>query len=215
MKILLDFLPILLFFGTFKYTETHAQWAADFATQHFGFLVAGGTVGTTEAPVMLATLVVIVATVVQVLWLKLSRRKVDTMLWVSLTLVVVLGGLTIWLKSDTFIKWKPTGLHWAMAIGLWVSQTLFGRNMLKVMMGEQVAMPDPVWRKLNTAWVLFFASLGILNLWVAYNFSLDTWVNFKLFGTLGLMLVFVLAQGVYISKHAQELPKDAGNSGAG
>ena len=92
MKILLDFLPILLFFGTFKYTETHAQWAADFATQHFGFLVAGGTVGTTEAPVMLATLVVIVATVVQVLWLKLSRRKVDTMLWVSLTLVVVLGG---------------------------------------------------------------------------------------------------------------------------
>ena len=82
-------------------------------------------------------------------------------------------------------------------------------------MGEQVAMPDPVWRKLNTAWVLFFASLGILNLWVAYNFSLDTWVNFKLFGTLGLMLVFVLAQGVYISKHAQELSKDAGNSGAG
>ena len=197
---------------TFKYTETHAQWASEFATRHVGFLVAGGSVGTTEAPVMLATLVVIIATVAQVLWLKLTRRKVDLMLWVSLALVVVLGGLTIWFKSETFIKWKPTGLHWAMATALWASQAFFGRNLLKLMMGEQLELPDPVWRRLNTAWVLFFVSLGILNLWVAYHFSTDTWVNFKLFGTMGLMLLFVLAQGSYISRHLPPEPA-AGDGG--
>jgi len=205
MKLFLDYLPILLFFGTFKYTEAHAQWAADFATQHFGFL-AGGAVGTVEAPVMLATLVVIVASLAQVLYLKLRGQKVGLMLWVSLALVVVLGGLTIWLKSETFIKWKPTGLHWAMAGALWGSQALFGRNLLRKMMGEQLQLPDVIWRNLNTAWVLFFALLGALNLWVAYHFSTGTWVNFKLFGTVGLMLVFVLAQGLYLSKH---LPAEA------
>ena len=210
MKLFLDYLPILLFFGTFKYTESHAQWAADFATQHVGFL-AGGVVGTTEAPVMLATLVVIAASLAQVLYLKLRREKVGLMLWVSLALVVVLGGLTIWLKSETFIKWKPTGLHWAMAAALWGSQAFFGRNLLRKMMGEQLQLPDPVWRQLNTAWVLFFAFLGGLNLWVAYHFSTDTWVNFKLFGTVGLMVVFVLAQGVYLNKH---LPAEAADTDA-
>jgi intracellular septation protein len=205
MKLFLDYLPILLFFGTFKYTETHAQWAADFATRHLGFL-AGGSVGLTEAPVMLATVVVIFASLAQVLYLKLRGQKVGLMLWISLALVVILGGLTIWLKSETFIKWKPTGLHWAMALVLWGSQALFNRNLLRKMMGEQLELPDPIWRKLNTAWVLFFALLGGLNLWVAFNFSTDTWVNFKLFGTVGLMVVFVLAQGLYLSKH---LPPDS------
>ncbi len=211
MKLLLDFLPILLFFGTFKYAEGHAQWAADFATRHFGFLVAGGQVGATEAPVMLSTLVVIAATLLQVAWLKSQRRKVDLMLWISLALVVVLGGLTIWLKNDTFIKWKPTGLYWAMAAALWAGQALFGKNLLKALMGEQMTLPDPVWRKLNTWWVLFFTSLGIVNLWVAYNFSTDTWVTFKAFGTVALMLVFVLAQGPYISRH---LPPEEAEAGA-
>jgi intracellular septation protein len=209
MKLFLDYLPILLFFGTFKYTESHAQWAADFATQHVGFL-AGGTVGTVEAPVMLATLVVIAASLAQVLYLKLRGQKVGLMLWISLALVVVLGGLTIWLKSETFIKWKPTGLHWAMAAALWGSQALFGRNLLRKMMGDQLQLPDTIWRKLNTAWVLFFGMLGALNLWVAYHFSTGTWVNFKLFGTVGLMLVFVLAQGLYLSKH---MPADTADAG--
>ena len=204
MKLFLDYLPILLFFGTFKYTESHAAWAAEFATRHLGFL-AGGTVGPTEAPVMLATLVVIIASLFQVVYLKLRSQKVGLMLWISLALVVILGGLTIWLKSETFIKWKPTGLHWAMAAVLWASQAFFGKNLLRSMMGEQLQLPEAIWRNLNTAWVLFFALLGGLNLYVAYHFSTDTWVNFKLFGTVGLMLVFVLAQGLYLSKH---LPED-------
>lgn len=209
MKLLLDFLPILLFFGTFKYAEGHKDWAAAFATQHFGWMVAGGTVGPAEAPVMLATLVVIVASLAQVVFLKLRGRKIDLMLWISLALVVVLGGLTVWLKSETFIKWKPTGLYWAMALSFLVSQWVFGRNLLKLMLGEQIQLPEGVWQRLSWAWVGFFAGMGVLNLWVAYHFSTDAWVNFKLFGGIGLMLVFTLAQGLYISRHLpEESPKD-------
>ena len=205
MKLLFDFFPILLFFGTFKYTESHKDWAAAFATEHLGFLVAGGTVGSTEAPVMLATVVVVVASLVQVSWLKARGKKVDLMLWISLGLVVVLGGLTVWLHSETFIKWKPTGLYWAMALSFLVSQTLLGKNLLKLMIGEQMQLPASVWSRLGFAWVAFFAAMGVLNLWVAYHFSTDAWVNFKLFGGIGLMLLFTLLQGLYISRH---LPDD-------
>jgi intracellular septation protein len=205
MKLLLDFLPILLFFGTFKYTESHKEWAAAFATEHLGWIVAGGTVGSTEAPVMLATVVVVIASLAQVVWLKARGKKVDLMLWISLALVVVLGGLTVWLHSETFIKWKPTGLYWAMGLSFLISQTLLGKNLLKLMMGQQMQLPDAVWQRLGLAWALFFAAMGVLNLWVAYNFSTSTWVNFKLFGGIGLMLLFTLGQGLYISRH---LPAD-------
>ncbi|GCL61861.1 septation protein A [Pseudaquabacterium pictum] len=204
MKLLLDFLPILLFFGAFKYAEGHKDWAAAFATEHLGFMVAGGVVGPGEAPVLLATVVVVVATLAQVLWLKARGKKVDMMLWISLALVTVLGGLTVWLHSETFIKWKPTGLYWAMALSFLISQFLLGRNLLKLMLGEQLQLPEPVWARLSLAWVAFFAAMGVINLWVAYSFSTDTWVNFKLFGGIGLMLVFTLAQGLYISKHLPE-----------
>ena len=204
MKLLLDFLPILLFFGAFKYAAGHKDWAAAFATEHFGFMVSGGTVGASEAPVLLATVVVVLATLAQVLWLKLRRQKVDMMLWISLALVTVLGGLTVWLHSETFIKWKPTGLYWAMGLSFLVSQYLLKRNLLKLMLGEQMQLPEGVWTRLSLAWAAFFAAMGVINLWVAFNFSTDTWVNFKLFGGIGLMLLFTLAQGLYISRHLPE-----------
>ncbi len=208
MKILLDFLPILLFFVTFKYAEAHKAWAAAFATEHLGFIVSGGIVGEEEAAVLLATVVVILATVVQVALLKARGRKVDLMLWVSLVLVVVLGTLTVWLHSDTFIKWKPTLLYWAMGLALLLGQLVFGRNLLRLLMGEQLKLPDPVWQRLNIAWIAFFASMGALNLWIAYRFSTDAWVNFKLFGTLGLMLVFTIAQGLYLSRWLEDEAPD-------
>ncbi|WP_284616887.1 septation protein A [Aquabacterium humicola] len=206
MKLLFDFLPILLFFAAYKLAGAYPDAAAAFATQHLGFLVAGGRVGTEEAPVMLATVVVIVATLGQVAWLKLRGRKVDFMLWVSLALVVVLGGLTIWFHNDTFIKWKPSGLYWAMGLSFWISQAVFGRNLLRLMLGEQIKLPDGVWRRLNFAWIAFFGLMGLLNLWVAYSFSRDAWVNFKLFGGIGLMLAFTLAQGFYLAKYIEDEP---------
>ena len=201
MKILFDFLPILLFFGTFKYAEAEKDWAARFASEHFGFLVSGGVVGTTEAPVLLATMVVIVATLAQIAFLLARGKKIDLMLWISLGLVVVLGGATVWFHNETFIKWKPSVLYWAMGASFWVSQTFFHKNLLQTLIGNQLELPPSVWQRLNFAWIAFFALMGLLNLYVAYSFSTSAWVNFKLFGGMGLMLVFTLAQGVYLSRH--------------
>ena len=201
MKILFDFLPIILFFGMFKYAEGHADWAARFATDHFGFIVSGGVVGLEEAPVLLATVVVIVATAVQITYLLARRQKIDMMLWITFVLVVVLGGATVWFHNATFIKWKPSVLYWAMGLSFWVSQTFFHKNLLQTMMGQQIELPAKVWQRLNIAWIAFFALMGLLNLYVAYTFSTSTWASFKAFGATGLMLVFMLAQGLYLSRH--------------
>ena len=203
MKILFDFLPIALFFGMFKYAEGNKDWAAATATEWLGFMVSGGVVGAAEAPVLLATVVVIVATLAQILWLKASGKKVDTMLWISLGLVTVLGGATIYFHSESFIKWKPTVLYWVMGAALLLGQLVWKKNGIKSLMGAQMNLPDPIWRVVNFSWVGFFAVMGLLNLWVAFTFSTGTWVNFKLFGGLGLMVVFVLAQAVYLNKHIE------------
>ncbi|HNW61845.1 MAG TPA: septation protein A [Piscinibacter sp.] len=203
MKILFDFLPIFLFFGTFKFAEGRKEWAARFASDNLGFLVSGGVVGPGEAPVLLATLVVIVATLAQVAVILVRGKKVDTMLWVSLALVTVMGGATIWFHNETFIKWKPSVLYWVMGLAFWLSQVMFRKNLLRALIGEQLTLPPGVWQRLNFAWIAFFAFMGLLNLYVAYSFSTDTWVNFKLFGGIGLMLVFTIAQGFYISKHVE------------
>jgi len=201
MKILFDFLPIALFFGMFKYAEANKDWAAGAATDWLGFMVSGGIVGPAEAPMLLATVVVIVATLTQIIWLKLRGRKVDLMLWVSLGLVTALGSATIYFHSESFIKWKPTVLYWVMGASLLVGQLVFGKNGVKSLMGGQMSLPDPVWRRVNFSWVGFFAVMGVINLWVAFNFSTGTWVNFKLFGSMGLMLLFILAQAFFLNKH--------------
>ncbi len=203
MKLLVDLLPLFFFFGTFKYAEANRDWAAAFASDHFGFIVSGGVVGPNEAPVLLATVVVIIATMVQVAYLLARGRKVDLMLWITFALVVVLGGATVWFHNATFIKWKPSGLYWAMALTFWVSQTFFGKNLLRALLGEQLELPSLVWQRLNVAWISFFVFMGVLNLYVAYSYSTDAWVNFKAFGATGLMLVFTLAQGVYLARHIE------------
>ncbi|MES2400954.1 MAG: septation protein A [Pseudomonadota bacterium] len=206
MKILLDFLPIVLFFGMFKYAEGNKEWAAATATDWLGFMVSGGIVGPAEAPVLLATVVVIVATLAQIVWLKARGKKIDTMLWISLALVTVLGGATIYFHSESFIKWKPTVLYWVMGAGLLIGQLIFRKNGIKSLMGTQMDLPDAIWRKVNLSWVGFFAAMGAINIWVAYNFSTAAWVNFKLFGGMGLMVVFVLAQAIYLNKHIKQDP---------
>ncbi|MEO7337621.1 MAG: septation protein A [Caldimonas sp.] len=206
MKIFFDFLPVILFFGTFKYAEGHAEWAAKFASQHLGFLISGGVVGPEEAPVLLATLVVILATLVQVAFQLVRGKKVDMMLWITFGLVVVLGGATVWFHNPTFIKWKPSVLYWVMSASFWVSHTIFKKNLLQTLIGEQLDLPAQVWQRLNLAWVGFFALMGFLNIYVAYNYSTSTWASFKAFGATGLMLVFMVAQGFYLSRHLKPIP---------
>ena len=212
MKFLVDFLPIILFFGAFKYADAHAEWAARFATEHLGFMISGGVVGVQEAPVLLATIVVIAATAVQIVTMLIRGKKIDMMLWVTFVLVVVLGGATIWFHNATFIKWKPSVLYWVMSLAFWLSQAVFGKNLLKAMIGEQLQLPEPVWQRLNLAWVVFFLVMGVLNLYVAYNFSTSTWASFKAFGATGLMIVFMIGQGFYLNKHIK--PDRPGGAGS-
>jgi intracellular septation protein len=201
MKLLLDFLPLILFFGSYQYAKNHAAWAAAFASEHFGFMVSGGVVGVDEGPVLLATIVVMIATLAQVVILKLLRKKIDLILWISLVLVITLGALTVWFHNKTFIMWKPTGLYWAMALTFWGSRAFFGKNLIQTMLGGELELPAGVWAALNRAWIVFFGCMGVLNLVVAYNAEEATWVSFKAYGSTGLIALFTLAQGLYLGKY--------------
>ena len=123
---------------------------------------------------------------------------------VSLAIIVVFGGATLFFHNPTFIKWKPTALYWMFAAVLAGSTVVFRRNLIRKMLEAQIRLPDAVWARLNAAWAAFFALMGVLNLYVAYSFSEEFWVNFKLFGGMGLMFAFVLGQGFYLSRHIEE-----------
>jgi len=196
MRFLFDLLPVILFFAAYRWAGTDAAVAA----QLLGDLGLTG-IGERLAPILLATCVAIVATIGQVGGLLALRRRVDTMLWVSLALIVVMGGLTLWLQDPAFIMWKPTLLYWTFATTLAGSAWLLRRNLIQTLMGEQLQLPPAVWARLNLAWVVFFAVMGALNLYVARHFDEATWVSFKLYGGIGLMLLFVDAQGVWLSRH--------------
>jgi len=200
---LLDFLPIVLFFVTYFLANANADEAARFATEQLGAIVSGGVVAPDVAPVLLATVVVCIATLVQIAALLAMRKKVHTLLWVTFALVTVLGGLTVWFHNPTFIKWKPSAVCWAMALVLLVSQ-LIGKNLLRTLVGKQLHMPDVVWQRLGYAWILFLTLTGVANLYVAYTFSTSTWVSFKVFGLTALNLLFILAQGFYISRYLDD-----------
>ncbi|OGA14743.1 MAG: septation protein A [Betaproteobacteria bacterium RIFCSPLOWO2_02_FULL_66_14] len=178
MKFLFDVFPVILFFAAFKLADIYT-----------------------------ATAVAIAATFAQVAWLKLRGRRVEPMLWAGLGIIVVFGGATLMLRDETFIKWKPTVLYWIFSAVLAGSALLFRRNLVRAMMGREVQLPDAVWSRLNWSWVLFFGGMGVLNLIVAYNFTTEQWVDFKLFGGIGLMLLFVLAQAMFLARHIDSEPK--------
>jgi intracellular septation protein len=174
MKFLFDLFPVILFFIAFK--------AADIYT---------------------ATAVAIAASFLQVGWLKLRGKRVEPMHWASLTIIALFGGATLLLQDETFIKWKPTVLFWLFGAAL-AGALALRRNLIRTMLSEQIQLPEPVWPRLSWAWIGFFVFMGALNLYVAYNFSTDIWVNFKLFGVTGLMLLFVLAQALVLAKYVEE-----------
>ena len=178
-KLLFDLFPIILFFVAFKFADIYT-----------------------------ATAVAIGATIAQILWLKVRGKHVEVMQWISLGVIVVFGGLTLMLHDEAFIKWKPTILYWLFAGGL-LAARLTGRNLMKTFMGAQMALPEPVWERVNQMWILYFLVMGALNIWVAYSWSTDIWVNFKLFGTLGMTLLFVVLQGVYLSRFLKDSGDEA------
>ena len=148
----------------------------------------------------------IAATVVQVSWLKLRGRRVDLMLWASLGIIVVFGGATLLLQDETFIKWKPTVLYWLFGTVL-AGGALFGRNLIRSLLADQMHLPERIWARLNWSWVCFFAFMGVANLYVAFNYSEKIWATFKLFGGMGLMLLFVVVQSLLLAKYMHDEPQ--------
>lgn len=175
MKLLFDFFPILLFFIAYKFYDIYA-----------------------------ATMVAIASSVVQVAVFWLKYRKVETMHLMTMVIILVFGGLTLYLKDEVFIKWKPTVVNWLFGFVFLASQWLGEKTMIERMMGGNIALPTTIWRTLNLGWTLFFFLIGGVNYYVMSFFTTDTWVNFKLFGMLGLTFVFVLLQSFYLSRHLSE-----------
>lgn len=174
MKILFDLFPILLFFVAYKLGDIYV-----------------------------ATGVAMASTVGQLAWLKLRKRPIEVMHWLSFGIIVVFGGATLWLKDPAFIKWKPTVLFWLFAAIL-IGGQWTGKNPIKALLGQQIALPASAWGTLNLSWAIFFAIMGGLNLLVAHHYDEETWVNFKLFGITGLQILFVIAQSFWLVKYMQE-----------
>lgn len=172
MKLLFDLLPVFLFFVAFKLADIYV-----------------------------ATAVAMAAALVQSAWLWHRHRRLEPSQMIVLVLIVVLGALTLIFNDPDFIKWKPTLVNWLFGAVLAGGLLLGRRNLLQRMLGDQLVLPDPVWFRLALGWIGFFAAVGALNLFVAYRYELDTWVNFKLYGMIGLTLAFGLLQAVYIGRH--------------
>ena len=185
MKLLFDFFPLLLMFATFKI---------------FGIYVA--------------TAVAIVATIAQVIYLKVRGKKVEPMMWIGLGIIVVAGGATIIFKNEMFIKIKPTVLFVVMAIAIGVAQFGFGKNPISVIFNHQIQAPPLVWKKLALAWIVFLMLVAVLNLYFAYYQSTDTWFLFKTFGDMGLFLVFIVAQIIWLYPYMPQEQPEAGDTPA-
>ena len=185
MKLLFDFFPLLLMFATFKM---------------FGIYVA--------------TAVAIVATIAQVIYLKVRGKKVEPMMWIGLGIIVVAGGATIIFKNEMFIKIKPTVLFAVMAIAIAVAQFGFGKNPISVIFNHQIQAPLLVWKKLALAWIVFLMLVAVLNLYFAYYQSTDTWFLFKTFGDMGLFLVFIVAQIIWLYPYMPQEQPEAGDTPA-
>ncbi|WP_114652989.1 septation protein A [Polynucleobacter necessarius] len=178
MKFLFDLFPIILFFIAFKFADIYT-----------------------------ATIVAMVATIGQILWVYYRHHKIDAMQWVSLVMILVFGSLTIFLHDKTFIQLKPTALYWPFAGALFISAQFFQKNWIQVLMGKQITLKEhsskSVWHQVNMAWAIFFFLMGALNLYIAFELSEETWVNFKLFGSTALLVVFVIVQGIWLSRHME------------
>ncbi|QWF71586.1 septation protein A [Methylomonas paludis] len=173
MKPFLEFFPIVLFFVTYKLFDIY-----------------------------IATGVTIVATLLQVIIYKLVYRKVETMQWITLALIVVMGGATLYLQDEQFIKWKLSVMEWLFGLAFLLSQFVGKKTVIERMMGHNIELPLPIWKRLNLSWSAFFISIGFINLYVMSHYTTDEWVSFKTFGVPGLMLIFIVVQMAFLYKYA-------------
>ncbi|OUR79989.1 septation protein IspZ [Colwellia psychrerythraea] len=158
-----------------------------------------------------ATGSLIVAAFVQIFYYKIKKEKIPAKQWIIFGLIVVFGGLTIYLQNDAFLKWKVTIINAFFAGALLVSNTFFKKNIIKEFLAESLSLPDNIWSRLNLAWAMFFLFCSGLNYYIAFNYDLDTWVNFKVFGLTGLMFLFSITSILFLYKY---LPLEEDESNA-
>ena len=207
MKFLFDLFPILLFFVTFKIAGLYELASFKLASKLIGGFVSGDGIQADQGPIMLATIVAIIAAVVQVSYVKLRGQKVDLMLWISFFVITIFGGLTIYFHNDDFVKWKPTIIYWLQAAAFIIALFIFKKNLIQEVMQSQIKLPEPVWGRLCIAWIIFFVVIGLLNLlaaFVIFKGNTPAWVNFKTFGMTGMLFAFIIAQTFYLSKYIEE-----------
>ncbi|MBV8633774.1 MAG: septation protein A [Burkholderiaceae bacterium] len=205
MKFLFDVFPVVLFFFVFWWGDGHPETARAMANQYLGSFMSGGAVIGNHAPLLLATGAAIVVTIAQVAYELIRRKPVGFTLRMTLTVIVVFGGMTIYFNNDNFIKLKPTVLYWCFAMALIFSRVILKKNAIRSLMGDQFSLPERIWNKLDLAWILFFVCMGILNLFVAFVMFKDNngaWVDFKL-ASIGISFVFIIVQSIYLSKHIE------------
>ncbi len=196
MKLFFEFLPVIFFFIAYKFGG---------GIYHFN-----GQQYDIEG-IYVATAVIIIASILQLTLTWIFTRRVEKIHLVTLVLILILGGATLWLQNPDFIKWKPTVVNWLFAFVFIVVHAFTSKSLPERLMGEHAQLPDFAWLRLNIAWVLFFIGSGIANLYVAFNFSESAWVNFKLFGLLGLTVVFIVGQAIYLVRYAMvKSSKDEG-----
>ena len=192
MKFLFDLFPVIVFFAAYKLAGGGDKGGSCIVTPDTPI---------TQDPILLATGLAIVATLGQVGWLLLRRKKVDGMLWVSLAIVTLFGGATLVLRDPTFIQWKPTILYWAFSAVFLLSPLFLRRPLVQAMLEEKISLPKKIWGRLNASWVAFFAFMGAVNLAAVRTLSCNDWVNFKFYGFTGLMLLFVMGQALFLARY--------------
>ena len=203
MKFLLDFFPVVLFFIAYKFFGDLPPQLIEVANA-LPFVSIDAK--EPKDAIYFATLVIIVATIIQNIGHFLAFKKLEKMHIISLGILLAFGTLTLAFKDPLFIKWKVSIFNWVFAMIIIGSQFIGKKPLIERMMSHAIEVPKKIWKQINLSWGLFFAMVGVVNIYVAYNFSEETWVDFKLFGVLGLTIVFMIAQGIYLAKHA--LPMD-------
>ena len=205
MTLLFDLLPLALFYATLAVAQAFPAGSIVVSTEQLGYAVSGGAVGAREAPAVLATAVALLAAAVQVLWLGLQARRARPALWASVVLVAAIGVLSVWMHHEVFVKWRPSVVCWLVGIVLWFSQAVVRRNLLRSLLGRQLALADTAWQRLNAAWVGFFGLLGLLNVWIAHSYPTVAWLEFATYGLPLLFAAFVAVQAVALARHWRDV----------
>ncbi|MEE1923860.1 septation protein A [Pseudomonas sp. 148P] len=188
MKQFIDFIPLLLFFIVYKIEPRLVEIAGQ------SFTLGG---------IYSATAVLIISSLVVYGALFIRQRRLEKGQLLTLVACLVFGGLTLAFHSETFLKWKAPVVNWLFALAFFGSHFVGDKVLIKRIMGHALTLPDAVWTRLNAAWIAFFLVCGAANLFVAFTFQ-DIWVDFKVFGSLGMTVLFLVAQGVYLSRHLHD-----------